>query len=331
MPEQKDPNIFRDARERHARSGHIGTFGAAGLIVVVIILMINHYNGNSSSTEYTSDSNPTGSQYAGSATPLADHTVFVDRKTEYNGVGLKINTATTIGTPDELQSLKLNLSVSGLDTSKFNVASFGDASLVNQDIGSTVHTKLHGFTEPGMKSTDETFSLLDSYDIGQGHAFLLKMQDLYLIQREQIMLPAHAQVDKSYMLRPSSGVTQPTGVALEGILWEQGRTLTVTYRLSSTADGLSAQQVNMKSGLNDLSADIPPMGQNQSIQLSPQSTTRQGDSIQQQFAAPITLTEQEQEAMRLSFNYGKLVQKIEGGWTVPFELDEDQDGGERQS
>lgn len=320
MSKRNEWKFWQDDRERRGREGHIGTFGAAGIVVVVIIVILNNYfNGNNSSTEGITDSKAM-EQNTEQQIHTDSYTAFVDRETVHNGTGLKVNTATVSKDEAGKQSLKVNISVNGIGQSGYNMATFAEGQLVNADNKSTIQTKLNGFTEPGMRSVDETFSLDEAYDIAQGQNYLLQMKDLYLIQRSEVSLPESVQAGHSYTVQ----APQTTPIQIEQMEWSNNKEkLTVVYRIDreQSITGVSPGTLNLKDDMNGLIAHAKQG--DQTIELISLNRELKDNVITQQFAVPASLNDQQREHIRLSLEYGKVVRQIKGTWTVSFELDED--------
>ncbi len=316
MSKRGDWKFWHDDRERRGREAHIGTFGAAGIIVVVIIVILNNYlNGNSSSSE----SIPSGKALEQQVN-TDPYTAFVDRETVHNGTGLKVNTATVSKDEAGKQIVKVNVSVSGIGQSGYNMATFAEGQLVNADNKSTIQTKLNGFTEPGMRSVDETFSLDEAYDIGQGQNYLLQMKDLYLIQRSEASLPESVQAGHTYTVQ----APQPTSIQIEQMVWSNNKEkLTIMYQVDrkQSITGVSPGTLNLKDDMNGLIAHVKQG--DQTIELISLNRESKDNMITQQFAVPASLNDQQREHIGLSLPYGKVVRQIKGMWTVSFELDDE--------
>ncbi len=321
MSKRNEWKFWQDDRERRGREGHIGTFGAAGIVVVVIIVILNNYfNGNTSSTEAIPDGKAL-EQHTEQQIHTDSYTAFVDRETVHNGTGLKVNTATVSKDEAGKQSLKVNISVNGIGQSGYNMATFAEGQLVNADNKSTIQTNLNGFTEPGMRSVDETFSLDEAYDIAQGQNYLLQMKDLYLIQRSEASLPESVQAGHSYTVQ----APQPTPIQIEQMVWSNNKEkLTVVYRIDreQSIAGVSPGTLNLKDDMNGLIAHAKQG--DQTIELISLNRESKDNVITQQFAVPASFNDQQREHIGLSLEYGKVVRQIKGTWTVSFELDEDQ-------
>ncbi len=232
-----------------------------------------------------------------------------------NGTGLRLNTGRFNFDSDGIESLTLNLSLFGIDTSTFDYASFAEGELVNAGNGSDVISALNGFDKAKNYFADETFVLNESANIMDNQQYLAKFKDLILIKHHSLKMPSNMQVGKPYTIHPGKKAI----FSLQSRNWsENNRKLTIRYNLDKNITHIpDSTQFNQLQAMNKLALykNGEPMSYSSNLSF-------QRNGIEQQFDFNTPITETAKKDIDFYFNYADIVQILDGQWTISFSMTE---------
>ncbi|MEW4368869.1 hypothetical protein [Paenibacillus kandeliae] len=231
------------------------------------------------------------------------------------GVGLSIQQAQLHFDSDIGNRATFQLQLAGVDPLDFTFATFAKASIIDMQTNKATYSSLMGFQKDQDVTTDEQFQLSRSVTQADQQSYVIKLQDLYLIQRKHTALPANIQLNKKYDVQAG----QLWSLSFQKYEWSNdNKKLTVRY--TSDKDMTHIPEVTIAlQGYTNIGnyLRLQDSLENQSISKSMQMGNN-GKRIVQEFEFKQPLTQKERDSVRLYFDYGLLTQQIKGTWRIPF-------------
>lgn len=211
--------------------------------------------------------------------------------------------------------LALQMSLSGLNESEAEYAGFGSGRLIDLDSGETRDMDGASFDlRQGMHDLQAGKMLDNEWAAESGTRRLrFEMDDLYLIRRHDVPLQGTLQTGATY---PVPGVEGVSVRMLDSKWDEEQGLLTLTYKLQGAdTDADSAYP-------RSLSIETRTLLRLNSGSNTVESTsgTWAGSEFTVNYELP-GLSEQERQALTLTYSYAETVRKIAGSWKMDFTLD----------
>lgn len=231
------------------------------------------------------------------------------------GIGLHIQQAQLKFDKEFGNSATFRLQLAGVDDVPFDFATFSKASIIDMQTSKASYTSLLGFQKDQDSTSDERFQLSRSVTQADQQSYVIKLQDLYLIQRQRTALPTNIQLNKKYDVQAG----QLWSISFQKYGWSKDyKKLTIHYTSDKDITHIPDVTIALP-GYTNVSnyLRLQDSIENQLISNGMEMKDN-GKSIIQEFEFKQSLTQKERDNVRLYFDYGLLKQQIRGTWRIPF-------------
>ncbi|NGZ74887.1 hypothetical protein [Saccharibacillus alkalitolerans] len=237
-----------------------------------------------------------------------------------DGVKLTLNSAvqghfegTRLAAPERKDRLAMQMSLSGLNVPNAEYAGFGSGRLIDLDSGKSKELTSGAYFDLRTGMDSAKLAEGDWTKEGETRRLRLEMDDLYVIRRHEAALQGKLQPGTEYKVPSLPG----TSVLLTGSEWDKDQgLLTLTYKLQGAEENASASYPESLS----IESKTQLLLNAGSKAIEPTSGTWNGNEVNCSYQL-YDMSEQERQALTLTYSYAETVRKIDGSWKVDFTLD----------
>lgn len=218
-------------------------------------------------------------------------------------------------TEKQSDRLVLQMSLNGLDVPDAEYAGFASTRLTDLDSGKTQEWKGASFDlRQGMQSVSDSQVFDGNWaEEGQTRHFRFETSDLYTVRRHDIPLEGAIRAGTEYAIPSLQGAS----VLLVDSQWDEAQgLLTLNYKLQGTdAYTLPSPPESL------LSETQTQLLLNTGTRTIASTSGTWGDNNFSMNYELYGMSDQERQALTLTYSYAEMVEKVEGVWQVDFTLD----------